>query len=496
MKIKARVVFQNTPVYYDVPCGLGDKSFKWLGMTVCQRFALSNPNGGLRRRDPIRRGMSDNSLHQPVQMILSDGSSPHPLAMISDFMHDGDEVTIMLVDSLTLSTVTGLPQSPTKWSTLAFSTSGDGVQGDESKSAEGDLGADSSRGKSSYLGEVSSEQIQLTSHAEFMRTILRSQMINSKKIAHTVETHWRNVISKGMPMLAPAQEEALKAAFVQYWDVMLDLFERFAPDGKLSKSSLHSLFEDAALFSAKTLPVLAARIHRRACEATAPGQLLLELPGFMVAIMLAAQTLHNDTHDPKDPLAFSAPRAALDEVFSRNLYALAERLECFCVLKDIFTSDQMLATIRQYHSDLMDVFTKYATRSREMPISINVLNLSEMLYDGMLLDEKPDRNNTPASYLLTEIRKGTIHGRPVDPLLSPDDVPPDNEFTYPEMVEGICRHGFYKHRGTKPDEDGNKVYLDYVGDWSIRDCFEDALNGARKALRDPRAEDEGKTRRR
>jgi hypothetical protein len=240
---------------------------------------------------------------------------------------------------------------------------------------------------------------------------------------------------------------------------------------------------------------MAARVHKRACDATTPGESLLGLPGFMVAVMLCAQFVHNDTHDAA---SLSSPTSkdmnvvaerALNELFSRNFYALAERLECYCVLKDIFTSDQILAMLREYHDDLMIAFTKYASRGREMPITINAQNLSELFYDGGLIDERVDRNNTPAIYLFKEVRKGTIYGRNPHGVI-PDDIPSETELTYPEMVEAVCRHGFYKHRGVKPDEDGVKFYLDYVGTWSIRDCFQDALHAVQKALREPRSEHE------
>lgn len=495
MKVKARCVFEGVPVVFEVPVGLGDKTFKWLGMVACQRFAQQAPEGALRRKDPFRRGMSDNSMHQPVQIALATGAFPHPQALISDFMSDGDEVTIMLVDSQGLSTKTGLQKAPTKWATLAFSGSGDAVYGEETKGG-GEGGKGGGDGGEGIVGGAAKAK------ADFMRIVFNSQMINRKKIVHVVHTQWASSIAKGMPRITPKNEDAMKEAFVKYWDVLIDLFERFAPDGKLGKSALHSLLEQAEVFPTQSLPLLSARVFRRACDATAPGESLLGIPGLMVAIMLCAQTIYNDTtmskargSEDEELAGVGDAGGALEELFSRNLYALAERLECFCVLKDIFCSDQVLAMARNYHTDLMDAFTKYASRSKEMPVSINAQNLSELMYDGLMIDEKVDRNNTPASYLLKEVRKGTINDRPVDPLLSAEDIPPENEFTYAEMVEALCRHGFYKHRGTKPDEDGNKIYLDYDGDWTIFDCFVWGLDGARKAMHEPREENEAAGRR-
>lgn len=490
MKIKARVLFDNTPVYYDVPVGLGDKTFKWLGMSVCQRFALSNPNGALRRRDPIRRGTTDRSLHQPCEVVLSNGAFPHPQALLSDFLRDGDEVTIKLQDTQDISQVSGKPASPTKWATLAFSNSGDGIDGSRGGGGEGE--ADEEDGQEvDEDDDDSPEGCEMRAKAEFMRTILQSQMSNSKKTAHAVETHW-HAIARGLPKMLPADEAAMKADFADNWDLLVDLFERFAPEGKLAKSSFYSMLEEAAVFDSKVLAVMAPRIFRRACEATG-SEALLGLGGLMVAVMLCAQNVFNDTQGaggageaPGAPGPRLGSGEALGQLFARNLYGLAERLECYCVLKDVFTSTSMLAELRDFHSDLMGVFTKYGQRAKEMPISLPVQHLSELLYDGGLLDAKDPE---AAKYLLKEIRKGTIFNRKVDPHASPDDVAPEDEFTYPEMVEALCRHSFYRLRGVKADESGVKLYLDYGGDWTIRDCFAEALQGARKALYNPRVDE-------
>lgn len=496
MKIKARVIFESTPIYYDVPVGMGDKTFKWLGMNVCQRFAMNNPNGALRRRDPIRRGMTDRALHQPYEVALSSGAFPHPNALLSDFLQDGDEVTITLVSDQGISQTSGKPACPTKWATLAFNSTGNGIDGSGGAGLgdEGEEGEDAegAPGPSTLDDEDSPESIQERAKAAFMRTILHPQMCSTKKIAHAVETHWV-AIARGMPKMRVEDEEALKEVFVDNWDLLVDLFERFAPDGRLGKSSLYSLLQDAALFDDKVLATIAPRVFRRACEATGQ-EASLGLAGLMVAVMLCAQHLHNDTQGVASEAAGSpglclGAGQALVEIFSRRLYPLAERLECFCVLKDIFTSAPVLAEMRDYHSDLMDVFTKYGQRSREMPISINALNFSELLYEGNLLDTKGSEGRDAVLYLLKEIRRGTIFNRKVDPSAAPDDIAPENEFTYPEMVEALCRHAFYRHRGVKADEDGTKLYLDYVGDWSIRDCFVEALNGARKALYQPRVDE-------
>ena len=41
MKVKAIILIDKNEKIYEIPCGNGDKTFKWLAMVVYQRFALS-----------------------------------------------------------------------------------------------------------------------------------------------------------------------------------------------------------------------------------------------------------------------------------------------------------------------------------------------------------------------------------------------------------------------------------------------------------------------
>ena len=119
MKLIIRALFDKNVVEYEVPVGMGDKSFKWLGMTVSQRFGTNTPNGAVRRRDPVRRGTTANAMHQSVEVALEDGQIPHPNALISDFCRDGDVISVNLLDRLGIDPVTGIP-STKEWASLAF----------------------------------------------------------------------------------------------------------------------------------------------------------------------------------------------------------------------------------------------------------------------------------------------------------------------------------------------------------------------------------------
>ena len=68
---------------FEISVGAGDKTFKWLGNTASQRFATQDPNGALRRRDPVRRGMSKFSSYQSIEVTLPTGQTPHPSALLA-----------------------------------------------------------------------------------------------------------------------------------------------------------------------------------------------------------------------------------------------------------------------------------------------------------------------------------------------------------------------------------------------------------------------------
>lgn len=77
MKIIAVIKFHEEEKEIEIPCGFGDKTFKWLSMVVCQRFALLSPHGILRSRDDIR-GQTVNDQLMPSEIYLESGDVSIP----------------------------------------------------------------------------------------------------------------------------------------------------------------------------------------------------------------------------------------------------------------------------------------------------------------------------------------------------------------------------------------------------------------------------------
>lgn len=494
MKVNVRVIFDKTDVIFEIPVGMGDKTFKWLGMVACNRFASSAPNGGLRRRDPARRGATDKAVHQPVEMALQDGQIPHPNALIYDFCRDNDEVKVHLIDTQVLGLSTGIPQK-SQWADLAFS----------SKSAATDENGDSAvinqklGGNSTGSSIVSTDvhtygaQSQMA-RAQFMRILFKSQMPNPSAVTEKVSIIWKTV-QKAMPGMTEEDEREIIDVVCGYWDMISEIFTYFAritrgTGGKLPQEGFYKILFEGKVFDETILDVSYARIFARACAAAENGDAQLSIGGLLVAFILITQTKYNDTYDADNEI--HSPSLGLQDIFSNYLTQVAERMEMKSVLKETFVSTHVLNQVREWHDDLFAVFNKYAGRSRELPSSLSYKDMTDMLYDaGMTEASETDTKGYPISFemttaenLLTEVRQGTINGRKIiEPVIEgnsaeedqsglPDDVIPENEFTYPEMVEAICRHAFNRYRGTKPDEEtGECDYLDYVGDLTIADCY-------------------------
>jgi hypothetical protein len=86
MKIKVKARFGDYERTFEISCGSGDnKTFKWLGNVISQRFAQCVPNGTLRHRDHFR-GTTQEAQHTCSEIRFQDGQMPHPTAIISDFL--------------------------------------------------------------------------------------------------------------------------------------------------------------------------------------------------------------------------------------------------------------------------------------------------------------------------------------------------------------------------------------------------------------------------
>jgi hypothetical protein len=435
MKLKVTVVFGQYERKFSIPCGTGNKTIKWLGIVASQRYSNAAPNGALRRRDDYC-GITENAQYQVEHVYLPDGKIAHPGIMIYDSdLKDGDEVTVKLSSKIAVHTTTGTP-TKTKWAMLAFSTST--IENPYLNSTRSEhCGDDDSLTQDDVLvGEDNKSAFAvIQSKAKFMRIILQSQMINAKKLTEKLERVWPR-IAAGVPKLRDEDVPALKRVIESNWDMLSDLFEFYVDGPYIDKSKFATCIDDAEVFPAYNTAQQCAKIYARACAYTRVDEHHFDFPCLLIALMLAAQVKYNDTLEAG---ADALPaHEALDEMFRFHFLPVAERHSLQSVLKYAFCSDECLAYLRPMNDELQVIFNRYATRYQDVPLTITVEDLTEILCHAGLLNDPNDLSRTKT--ILTQIQKSTIYGS--DEANMPSKTA--NDVSFPEYVEAVARAGFIK----------------------------------------------------
>lgn len=462
MKLKATVIFQDKERNFSIPCGTGNKTIKWLGMVASQRYSNAAPNGALRRRDDYC-GITENAQYQVEHVYLPSGKIAHPGVMIFDSeLKDGDEITVRLSSRLAVHNSTGSP-TKTKWALLAFSTAN--IENPYLNSTRTELCGrdDESEDTEVLVGSENKAAFALIqAKAKFMRIILQSQMINEKKLAHKLTTLWPK-IEMGVPRMKADDVPPLKKVLEANWDMLTDLFEFYVDGAHMSRDKFALFMDEAELFPAYNTAQQCAKIFARTCNYMHVDDHHFDFGCLIVALFLAAQVKYNDTLEAGAD-SLTSP-VAMDELLRFNFAPLAERHQLQSVLKYAFCSDECLAYLRPLNDDVQIVFNRYATKTQDVPVSITVDDMTEIMYHAGLVNDPSDI--VKSKTLLNQIKKSTIFG-----VTPPVHVgvnhrgPGEIEVTFPEFVESVARAGFqryYDPEGDGADGEGSDAGNSYDG---------------------------------
>lgn len=476
MKVVARVVLNDQQREFDIACGTGERTFKWLANAACQRFALAAPVGALRRCDDTH-GITDRVQYTPTEIYLSSGKIPDPGDQLKAHLRYGDEVVINLSHDQSVEAGSGNPKR-SMWNADAFTKTGYIDVADNSPLKPGTLHA--------YFPPVDKSTdtpAEVKAKADFMRLILRSQMVNYKIIAKKLDTAWV-VVSKAMPHINELSHggREMKHIFLTYLGTVADIMERYATmgkDKKLSVDGWEGFVTEAGIFAPSDVKQLSIKTHRRVCAALRSDDDGLDLGGFMAALMIVAQIKYHDTVRGRVAVADCGPGPSLQELFTKDILPFAVQSEFTAVLKETFCADEMLYSLRCHHDDLFKVFEKYIARTvKEAASSLKVPDYGAMLADaGMPRD--PDAARSLAEDLFVQVREGMdsetkegpINGRTYlssedgRPLRYPYDHLPEGEYSYPEFIEATARAGYLQ-------------YWSAAGDKSIPQCFMKGIESA------------------
>ena len=334
-----------------------------------------------------------------MEIVLPSGDSPHPAEMINYYLRDGDEVYITLGSQQPLE---GLSHSPSKseWTKLAFDNTFMGEGGEETTSP---TKLKPSGSKASIQFDENAESFEVTnqkrknleaenlSKARFMVSVLKTQMLNEPKIVHFIKTEWAKV-SNCLPKIqfqSPIEREKehlqILRIYADYCDVLIELFKNYSPSGHLLKENFICFLEDAQVFSSSTLSEKANKIYDRVCKYVGMSNAInsFSLCHLLMAILLIAQSKYNDTLDSKEPSKKCVE--AVSELFTTHFMPLARDLQLKCVLKTEFISNECLSRLRATYDPLHLLFDKCAAKTRDIPTTVPVADIHDILYQVLLL---------------------------------------------------------------------------------------------------------------
>jgi hypothetical protein len=391
MKVKVTLTCGTDVKSLFISCGRGDKTIKWLGLVVSQRFALSAPNGATRRRESdIPHGISQHAQQLPYDMKSKTGESLHPSSQISDILKDGDEIFCTLGSTLPIDQEIGTP-TMTKWSSTAFLTMDYYSQHHDDLSTENE-----------HTQEISTVAHQ--SKAQFMKVILASQMYDYKKVEMKLFSAWED-ISLLLPRLTSEISLELRTIFYDYAIILFNIFEHYtadAPNDQMDYQAFQLFIENSEIFPHRDLIKLTRRIYQSTIrDSSTSGS--LTFTEFMVSLIYTAQLRYNDTLDVdtsnllrqsistsivSSSSASSHPSVEiLSILFQNHLVPLAESLSLDCLIRLEFNSSQLLYQLKEYHHDLFQVFEFYSNKlSRDLALTVTHQHLLEILYQSGLID--------------------------------------------------------------------------------------------------------------
>lgn len=457
MKIQVTIRVGEQQKTFEIPCGVGDKSFKWLGQVASQRYAMSAPNGHLRRREDFC-GATERVQFQATSITVPSGEVPYPTEMLTDYLRDGDLVVVELCDRQAVDNMSGAPRS-THYATLAYSISQEHlnsdlalsgyVSGSDDESKTGNMspsrstmksgdrvGTPSRPGTGSNASSSAQQLIEKQSKVNYMRVVLKSQLLDDKRISNVVDQHWA-VVQAALPLLKPSEHAPIRNTYARHWDLLKDLFKKYTnKKAEVEREQFMSLIEDANIFPVIQLATQSSLIFSRTCKHA--NSETINFAYFLLSLIFCAQLKYNDTLDPR--VASATASQAVEQLVTQNLLPLARRLDCLSIFKTAFNSDDCLAKVRDHYDTLQQAFDKIATKIRDIPSTITVEEVAELFYQSTLLNEKNEIEKVK-SYL-QDIREGTIFGRDIDIDESNQEEYPISEMTFAEFVEITTRAGY------------------------------------------------------
>jgi len=443
---------------YEQSIGYGDKTFKWLGSCAEQFYSRYIPNGSIRARDDFR-GLSKRAQHHAFEVVLENGEIPHPMSLLQDYVLDGDVLTVNLSDTLKvkeggipdLEPFAALSQTNCVDSPMYVDDSAYIEDDREMMFGEENVGDLMSEVDAPNPQSKAKEEREAKAAARFMEVVLDSQLLAESKVSRELEACWVDVL-KLMPKLSAKDSDDMKRIFHHHFSILDALFRKYTQEESfmMSRLKFKEMVDNAKIFShQEEFEEVTMRVFRLVSK----GETKINFTGFLVALIITAQARLHNTFEALSYVRGAG--ASLEALISKYLFPLASKYRLR--IRDLLYQPQPLKEIRDMYEQLFSLFEKYAAKAgRDLTLSMPSQYFAELLRDSKIIvlaedEDEPDKPKELARSIAEDIlercKSGYIKGRHIiaEEERKPSDMPPppEEDYVFPEFIEGIARATFY-----------------------------------------------------
>ncbi|KAK7238917.1 hypothetical protein SO694_00026162 [Aureococcus anophagefferens] len=209
---------------FRIPCGNGQKTFKWLGLVSAARYSSESPKGSLRMRES-RQAQAAGTALIPSNITTSDTSFFHPEALLGEQLEDGAEVCVALAPRVAVDAA-GHPKT-SRWSTIAFELS-DPRKPFREQAMRDEYSAQEAKRTALEAMEADKRRGTMARKGSRLREVIKSQLPDRNAVHEAMHEDWFAMGKhRVLEALVADKQEQQKAHYVQ----LDELFKTYAASG-------------------------------------------------------------------------------------------------------------------------------------------------------------------------------------------------------------------------------------------------------------------------
>ena len=478
MKLSVTCVYGSKEKKFNVPVGDGTCTFKWLGLAASTRFTTS-PHGSLRNREQTNAPKPHNTQLMPNTIYTDESVFYHPDALLKDHLKDRQEVTIELIEKVSVND-RGTPQLA-KWAFIAFNVSEQQSEARERALKEQMDEIEEAR-KAAEEDELQRRLQEARKKINELRVVMKPQFHNEADVVDQMKDEWNrmttgNVLENIVPDYQ--MQNKIRKFFTTNLFALGDMFKHAAAIGAdagvctMSFMEFNNFMKECeALKNMQTDHVQKLFTSSKITDEDSNNE-FHQHDFFISLVNVAVHKYITSGRGRSNSVAAARggkraaklnPVEALTKLFEDHLRPYIEANLAGTSIKSAIASDEVLLIFKEKEEELSKVFSIYGDRfadTSEVQSGENSMNIQEFgncIKDAKLLERTTAKTNDELT--LKEVRQA-FSGSQHDSAVGEEEKKAVAEGTrsshqkqmiYPEFLEAIARIGTAKW------DDGTLVY--------------------------------------